>query len=916
MRRWGTAVHRVVTTRGGLVLAAAVAAAGCDGGNRFSGPVDVATDRPRVEITIPRGDSTALPLRDSIFIEARFRDNTGVDSVRFFGETIRGDPSIGTDVLVQRFEVRSAVLPSVRDTTLGRFLIPTADTVKEFTNLIAQGFDKDGNLGADTIRVQLGGPGVRILDLQDNQSVQAGLSLNLSAVARDPEGVTSLTFVLDGAVTQTLVRNFTPPADSVRVDTTVAIPAGIQGSFTLTARAINNLGLSGGDGPLTLNIVTGGVTDTIAPRLSLTVQERERVELGDSLIIQVQGSDDPAGTGVATVGYTVRALSPTRGDTVMSEVTRAFAPARTGTLAQQFGVPILNVDSLSLPDTLVYEITAFMVDAAGNCGAAVDDQGTFGCRTLAGGQTGAQDRDGFSTQMVVVAGQTVFIPGTAGGGIGAAQAILDAQIDTVRRNLFLSNSARNQVEVFRLDAETFGPAIGVGSRPWGLALTRDGDSLWVANSGGTNFSVVDLGTEREVENNRLRTPDVLLFDLELRQSDAGNSFVVHPLPEPASPSFSDRPQFMAVDSFGNVVYSTVATLVGDMGTARKAFFPTGAVASEVRLFVEHGLVQPQDNFWALAHIDSIRGAVEGGVAGVRFFDHVPGFPDNVISGFFGLNEPPELGWDALVAQGSDAAIVSAARWDVGTIGFSDTTYVAGSGDGGWIAVGEGATSPVGRVLMYEAQPDEITALSGILPVSDFLTNASERVRGVGVNYDGTLVVARGDLAYFFNEKLRVEGVNEEVALPSQAQGATFHPLHANFPTLENPLGQYRPDIHLAFVGSGNRTVDIIDTQRFRRIGSVTIRDNIVGPLRAILPFASDNAGRICATSPVTDRRGNTIGNAVLMYNANDFTQPMDAAGASEDACVVVKLFGVTSAGGVVVIPVRKADVLREHPNRP
>ena len=43
-------------------------------------------------------------------------------------------------------------------------------------------------------------------------------------------------------------------------------------------------------------------------------------------------------------------------------------------------------------------------------------------------------------------------------------------IDTLRRNLYLSNIALSQVEVFRLQAEQFLPPIGVGSEPLGLAL--------------------------------------------------------------------------------------------------------------------------------------------------------------------------------------------------------------------------------------------------------------------------------------------------------------------------------------------------------------------------------------------------------------------------------------------------------------
>ena len=49
-----------------------------------------------------------------------------------------------------------------------------------------------------------------------------------------------------------------------------------------------------------------------------------------------------------------------------------------------------------------------------------------------------------------------------------------------------SNILQNQVEVFNLQTEKFGKAIGVGAEPWGLAFTRDQDSVWVANSLGAS----------------------------------------------------------------------------------------------------------------------------------------------------------------------------------------------------------------------------------------------------------------------------------------------------------------------------------------------------------------------------------------------------------------------------------------------
>lgn len=913
-----------------IAAAGVLAFAACDGPNAFQGPVGTGpTGRaPTVSIESPRGDSlSAKPLGDSLLVRATASDDVGLDSILFFGATLRGDVSLGTDTVVLRFSDKKVVLPGTRDTTIARFIQPTEDTVREITDVVVQAFDSEGLTSADTVALVLGGPDVQLLNLTDGQALQAGLGLNLSAIANDPQGLNRVEFVLGGVIEQTLVRNIQGGPDSVRVDTTVAIPAGVVGELTVSVSARNSLDITGADGPVTVNVVPSGEGDTIPPALDIAVSAFASLELTDSVFVTLTGGDDSQGSGIARAGYTVRAISPARGDTLVASGEEVFVPARTGTLSRTFAFPVFNVDSLSLPDTLIYEISGYFTDSDGNCTATNADSGTdFACTTLPGGEIVPLGASGFRLDRVHVAGRTVQLP--AGGKV------LDAVIDETRRNLFLSNVERGRVDVFRLDTEEFGTSISVGAQPIGMDLSRDGDSLWVANGGGTNFSVIDLTTEREVDNDRFFTPDVVLFDVELRESDAGIVYVIDALPDGA-PGFTDRGQFMAVDSFGSIVYSTETTLLGDFGTARKAYQPLGLPQSEVKLFVEHAVLPQADNFWAMAHIDSIGTSVSTdtiiavdttvtpavvdttvvSTAAVTFFDHLPGDESVIITGDAdtGLLETPTDAWLELVTAGSDAYIVEGARWSIENLGFSDTTYIARSGDRGWVLIGEGATSPVGRVLMYAAREDEEVSLSGQIPVSDFLTNSSIPIRGIGVNYDGTLAVARADQAYFFDERLRVQG---QVSIPNAAaaQGATLHPLHANAPGRQNPGGQYIPDVNLAFVAGGDRTIEIIDTFKSERIGRVTIRDVITGPLKAILPFPGDNPPGRCPTIPISDRSGNPIGNAIQLYGGF-FEAPIAPDGSTPDDCVVVKVFATTSAGGVVVVPIRKADILRDHPVR-
>lgn len=932
-------LNRVTGTRllgAAFALLGVTLTAACDGENLFSvpgtpgaaGSTGDDTEAPVVVISTPRGDSlSAKPLGDSVFVSAQITDDVGIASVTFFGVSFRGDVNLGTDEVVQRFEEKVITLPvDVVDTTLTRYLLPTADSVKEIAFVIVVAADSTGNIHADTVSLILGGPDVELLNVEDGQSIQAGLNMSALIRAQDPLGIIQVRLDITGAFNASLVKSVSPALDSVVFDTLVAIPDGITGDIQIVATARNNLDVAGTDGPITMTIIVAGVGDTISPAMKQVVTAPDRMELQDVVTLQITGADDTQGSGVAVVGYTVLGISPSRGATLIRSGQTTFDPARTGTVSSTFTFPPFNVDSLSLPDTLIFEITSWMVDGDGNCGASLlDTLMSVSCATLPTGETVAQDRSGQRLTRSIVAGTTVLLP--AGGRI------MDAVVDTVRKNLLLSNIDRDRIEVFRLEQETFLTAIPVGSEPWGLTLNNCaplsptsgcGDTLMVGNSGGTNLSNVYLGPADgagpafEDANRRFLTPDVVLFDVSRALDDAG--FISHKItiyPQPGGLGFSDRPQFVARDSTGRVLYSTkVVPVLDQVGTIRKVESKPGYLQPEVKLFVEHAAMNDADDVIGIAHIDgvSVCSGCDGGHDQITVTDHVLGDVETI------LTQGPDARDDAtsgLAGQGSDI-LVRAGTWNIANLGFSDTTYVSASGDGGWVVFGEGAVVPTGRVIMYESANDQI---SSVIEVWDRMTNDGESVRGIGLNYDGTLGVARGRNAYFFTTDLRLQGV-ADIEIPG-GSGAVLHPLHANALSLTNLDGEYRPDTHVAFVGTGERTIDIYDTFHFFRSGRIFLRDVVNGPLRASLPFPEDNvdpAGNPfqCATTIVTDQEGRTLGEAVQIFEAGDFNSPWPAdggAGGSEDRCVVLKLYGATDSGGIVVIDVRKSDILRDHPSR-
>ncbi len=911
-------------------MAAVTLLLACDGQNLFVGPAvtgRVDTSAPTVRILTPSstgGSPSAKPLGDSVLVTVEMSDDVGLDSVRFEGVSFRGDVDLGTDTVITRFEskvVRLLTIPE--DTTVSRFLIAVDDTIKETSFIIAHAFDTLGNMSSDTVPLVLGGPDVQVVNLVAGEVIQAGRDLAIRIEARDPVGIASVQIELTGAVTLSVSQAVNPPVDTAVVDLVVSIPPLATGPMQLIARARNSLNVSGQAGALDITVVSSLAGDIVPPTVKFEVTTGgTRLEQKDVVNVVVTARDDNQGSGLATVGITVLAISPTRGDTLVQSSSVTFPAARTGTVVQDLTFPVFNANPLMLPDTLVFEITAFALDDQGNCSASVglDSLVALPCAAVPTGQTAALNLSGLRDERVIVAGRTVLLPT---GGL-----IMDAAVDTARGNLYLSNHARDRIEIFRLAEEDFLEAVPVGSEPWGLAmhpcyvsvpLPGCGDSLWVANSGGTNVSVLDLvsgATPFEQPGRRFLTPDVVLWDVEEAEDENGTiTWLSSFIPDNVPPGFSDRPQFITQDFTGRVLYSTKVTDLGDLGTIRKAFSP-GGPDPEVILFTDHGTFDDAPEFTAIKNVDVVTNGVftdpAMGLGTLSIFDHPPG--DLQTRTQFG---PLPLDSALLAAQrgGSDIEWVNGGRWNVRSIGFNDTTFVTASGNGAWVAFGEGSVSPVGRIISYDAGADVVT---GAIPVTDLMTNPGETVRGLGLNFDGTLGVARGFQAYFFTvDDLRLQGVAD---LPSGGSGAVLHPLHANARSLTNPAGLYRPDTHIAFIGTGENTIDIIDTFHFFKSGRIFIRDVISGPLRAVLPSATDNAGLTCSSTLVTglDALGALvpIGSAIEIFAGGDFLSPHPPAGGpTEDSCIVLKLFGVTDSGGVVVIDVRKSDILRNHPSR-
>jgi hypothetical protein len=611
---------------------------------------------------------------------------------------------------------------------------------------------------------------------------------------------------------------------------------------------------------------TTTVPDTIPsgalPAVQVTVQAPGgRIELTDSIIVQVRAWD-PGRRGIDLAGYTAVIKSNGVERSVTGEMT--FPGTPRDTVVATFSFKPTWLQPSDLPSNLAIEVYGNARNTAGVCGAAVPGSPqVFDCqgRNVAGISVIVATTRAADLPVVVVRGRTTQFS-------GQALLIGDLAVDTLRSRAYLSNRVSSQLIVFDPVGFRFTNDVSVGSEPWGLHMNAGGDTLLVANSGGTSVSHVSLsGTPREAVERRVQTRNTPLFEVKLK-------ITVDTLPDGTEIAdtltqsvlgldFSDRPQYVAKDADGRILYSTRPTLAAPRGTVRIVSNEDGWEEHETRMLVRI----PEDTELSegtvvVMNADSVYYYRDGLM---EVWDHTPGFPDDVITS--GAQRPMDALRTIYFLTGSDVDFLVDSKWNLEAVSFADTTYVAISRNRGYVAFGDGGQPGVGRVVVWHSESSTITRR---LLVADLLNNASERVRALELNRDGSLGIARGSFGtYFFSKDLRLRG-----SVPEGATGGGGAALHPDHPDTPAPLAS--SNVTLAFTMSGDRTLRILDTVHYRERGRILLRDAISGPMRVSPPLPSDNGG-----------------------------QGRNCAGLN---CIVAKVFAVTSSGGVVVIDVRASDI--------
>jgi hypothetical protein len=652
--------------------------------------------------------------------------------------------------------------------------------------ITAEAVDGAGNSsGVDTLRMATGNvppPEVRVISPFSGSSAVLGKSIVVTVMGKTAIRVRSLGLNTTGPVVLADSSVYSSPlSDSLNMQDTIAIPANaVPGTLTITPFLRDSLGQRATGPSITINVQSAASINSVPSVNQYCVGVSaydnacghvKRVEVGDTVHVEV---DDPS--GISELGYEVRSsvggpIDDTQ--TFLSSGQLTFEP---------------HTFTMNLPYT-TFPTTAYIQVFGRN------SNGVRAYAKLAGGA------DRIDT-VTVVSGVTRPLPT---GGV-VADAMFHPRVD----RLYMTNISQNRVEVFDLPTLGFRTAISVGSRPWGIVgWPRDntgamGDTLLVANSGGTSISYVRLdavGNGSEIF--RYQLPNIIAYSITTTTSATSGI----PIQVRTKYDFSDRPQYLG---------ATCRQAAGVCAAVILAYSTTPTPGQSVPFSANNGTLRWEDLTNGTSHFFFEQAIGQGGSRAdtLEIIRYDPASSTVLV---------PYKYIDPL---GDTLSTVI----DITRLGFRDTTFVRNSGDFNRAIFGEGGVVNGSRAMTYDAtrgfDPAYPFIDRGVSPasdVSDFIANAFSKVQGVAINRDGSLVAIRGDSTYLLNGTLRLQGV-----LPTTAAnaGIDFHPL--------NDATLFPLSARLIFAASSQPLIDIYDTNCYQKVGVVEIRDPIIGPVRAAL----------------------------------------------------------------------------------
>jgi hypothetical protein len=645
---------------------------------------------------------------------------------------------------------------------------------------------------------------VTLLNPTDGAVTSEGKDLLVRVRATQRDGIKRVGYLFEGIISggdSSGTKQLALPDDTTFIDTLTIPAAAPLGAFTITGFAVDSADRRGLSSSATVDILSI-VNDTDPPLVSFEIGDR--VEVDDTITVR---ATDPS--GITLIGWTAVDLN---GDTVKTE-SRTLA----GNLTDVTEAWVVGFNFVTLPVPVI--ITAFATDAAGNVGNSATSPAP-----PAAPRFGAAAADGVDT-VLVVAGVTTPLP--EGGDI--ADAIYNRNLNEV----WLTNRTLNQLEVFQVVDTTFATPVPVGARPWGIALWPRNtagdhdDTVVVANSGGTNFSIVNMQSRQEERRHHL--PNFLVQSVQTEIDEATGLLKLKIIEF----DFSDRPEYLGMTCIPSG--GAGSACLADQIFAVYSTDPTEGQPGEPVDFVERGTVRwenltsatPESHFfWEQALVapspdsDTLQ----------IFVDRGPGTTTE------------------LILSASCGRTVNMAE-----LAFLDSTFVRNSGDFTHALIGEGGSSAeppnvFARVIGYNrltghstiACPPIIVAgvpfsgpevidfgVSPALRVRDFIVNTSIPVTSIALNFNGLTNLVRADSIYVLDEGLRLMGLMQ---IGSDNPGMDMNFDHAFDARVRGSPPGSSGD-RLVFGASPDPVIEVFDTYWYDKIAVIPVRDPITGPLR-------------------------------------------------------------------------------------
>ena len=804
----------------GLVVSA-LAFWGCETGRNTG----IQTDNTSPSITLTNTAGDTQDISGGLRFNVSAVDNLSLKSIRL---TFSGGYIALTDTIFRS---------QTKTYTVGRTItFPGNSGAGGNIMIVGRATDGANNFAEDTIFIFLSNVQalrVTLISPQPGALASQGGGIPVDIQAVQNTGIAKIGFLV--APRASVSDPTTPPVDSIVytapladsvefVDTLIVLPN--SGTFNIVGFAEDSAGRRGFSNVVTVTIQSAA-NDVTKPTVAHRIAPR--VEVDDTVTVRATDASPISWIGfrVDTNGVLLRFDTVNVAAGNLTDITRRFS---------------LGLQGLTpLPRTIVVKGYACDGAAARNCDYTNSTTllPTPPVQFLGGPARSAQ---GLIDTVIVVAGVTVPLP--FGGRI--ADAIFNANDSS----LYLTNPDLSRVEIFQV-ANTSFVAAGIptaGPQPWGIALwPRDtlgnyGDSIVVANSGGTELSIIDVrpGVRRLAWRQDL--PDFLIETYRILTAPLREEINVYDV--------SDRPQYVATvcrvtsgtpncnsDSVF-AIYSTTPTL-----SSTSPFSGRATLRMEKLKNTLDTLQLYSHLFWELAG-DSTLSSTSRDTLRVEMRRGRP------------YNEQKVL---LSACQGVTI--------ELATFGLGDSTFVRNSGNFTHALIGEGGniTTQFARVVGYSTKADLIQGDStarrcdtsfggftsdsgrndrdkGVTPaidVSDFISVTGVTIRAIATNFNGATNLVHADSIYFLDEGLKLKGTACSEAAPGSgcllgAFGMDMnynHAFQAGSPGTPTFGGPGNPADRITFAARPDGNIDVFDTFFYGKIATIPVRDPIIGPLR-------------------------------------------------------------------------------------